>query len=88
MEIVKQAAAGTMESSDAYVTVAPASELEVEISSVVFNQYGAEIRRCVEAVLRDLSVTNGKITVSDKGAIDCVIAARVETAVKRAGGCA
>ena len=86
MEIVRSAAAGTLESSDAYVTAAPADALEVEVTSVVENQYGKAIRKCVAEVLRELSVTKGRITVSDKGAIDCVIAARVETAVRRAGG--
>lgn len=88
MEIIKQAAAGTMESSDAYVTAAPCDTLSVEITSVVLNQYGDDIRKCVSGVLKELGVEKGRITVSDKGAIDCVIAARVETAVKRAGGCA
>lgn len=86
MEIVKTAAAGTLESSDAYVTIAPAETLEVEITSVVMNQYGKKIKKTVDAVLREFDVQKGKITVSDKGAVDCVIAARVETAVKRAGG--
>lgn len=86
MKIIRQAAAGTMESSDAYVTAAPAEDLTVEITSVVYNQYGKEIRACVESVLKEFNVESGKITVSDKGAIDCVIAARVETAVRRAGG--
>ena len=31
-------------------------------------------------------VKSGKISVNDKGAVDCVIQARVETAIKRAGG--
>ena len=34
----------------------------------------------------ELGVESGKISVNDKGAIDCVIKARVETAIKRAGG--
>ena len=86
MEIKKTAAAGTMESSDVFVTVAPASELTVEITSVVINQYGEAIKNCVNRTLSELGVRSGKVTVTDKGAIDCVIAARVETAVKRAGG--
>ena len=86
MKINNQAAAGTMESSDAFVTVSPAEDLSIEISSVVYNQYGKDIEACVRKVLSELSVDSGKISVSDKGAIDCVIAARVETAVRRAGG--
>ena len=86
MEILKTAAAGTMESSDVYVTVAPAEELSIEITSVVMPQYGDAIRACVEETLASLGVAKGAVTLNDKGAIDCVIAARVETAVRRAGG--
>jgi len=86
MIILKNAAAGTLESSDAYVTVAPEGKLSVEIESVVMAQYGDAIRACVEETLAGLGVTAGHITVKDKGAVDCVIAARVETAVKRGGG--
>ena len=85
-EIRKNAAAGTMESSDAYVSVSPADKLTVEIESPVFNQYGKAIEKVVNETLSQLGVTKGTVKVTDKGAIDCVIAARVETAVKRAGG--
>lgn len=86
MIIVKTSAAGTLESSDAYVTVAPAGGLEIEIGSVVMAQYGPAIRACVDRTLKELNVTSGKITIQDKGAVDCVIAARVETACRRGGG--
>ena len=86
MKIVKQAAAGTFESSDAYVTAAPADTLTLKIDSVVLNQYGDKIKSCAAQTLADLGVTEGLITIIDKGAIDCVIAARIETAVRRAGG--
>ena len=84
MEIKKNATAGTMESSDAFVTVSPADELIVEINSVVYTQYGKAIEKCVKDTLSSLGVASGKVAVTDKGAIDCVIAARVETAVRRA----
>ena len=84
MEIKKNATAGTMESSDAFVAVSPADELIVEINSVVYTQYGKAIEKCVKDTLSSLDVAKGKVAVTDKGAIDCVIAARVETAVRRA----
>lgn len=86
MIIIKNAAAGTLESSDAYVAVAPSERLTVEITSPVYAQYGEAIEKVVKDTLKELNVTEGTVTVSDKGAIDCVIAARVETAVKRGGG--
>ena len=86
MNITSIAVAGTLESSDIYVEVEPSDALELNIESVVLNQFGDEIRATILSVLEELGVTSGKISVQDKGAIDCTIRARVETAVRRAGG--
>ena len=86
MNITSIAVAGTLESSDIYVEVEPSEELELNIESVVLNQFGDEIRSTILSVLEELGVKSGKISVQDKGAIDCTIRARVETAVRRAGG--
>ena len=86
MNITSIAVAGTLESSDIYVEVEPSDVLELNIESVVLNQFGEEIRATILSVLEELGVTSGKISVQDKGAIDCTIRARVETAVRRAGG--
>ncbi len=86
MRIKTGAVAGTLESSDVYVKVEPSDKLEIEIESVVFNQYADQIRETIQQVLDQLDVQAGRISVNDKGAIDCVIQARVETAIKRAGG--
>lgn len=86
MKITCNAVAGTLESSDVYVKVEPCDTLEIAIESVVYNQFADEIEASVRAVLADMGVESGKISINDKGAIDCVIQARVETAIKRAGG--
>ena len=86
MNITSIAVAGTLESSDIYVEVEPSDALELNIESVVLNQFGEEIRATILSVLEELGVKSGKISVQDKGAIDCTIRARVETAVRRAGG--
>ena len=86
MNITSIAVAGTLESSDIYVEVEPSEELELNIESVVLSQFGDEIRATILSVLEELGVKSGKISVQDKGAIDCTIRARVETAVRRAGG--
>ena len=88
MIIRKPASAGTLESSDCMVTVLPADggRLELEIESPVLAQYGDAIRQTAERTLRELSVEGGAVRIQDKGALDCVIAARVETAVLRAAG--
>lgn len=84
MELKKRAFAGTMESSDAYVEIEPCeSGISLHVESVVEEQFGDEIRASVLAVLQENSVTSARIRVVDKGALDCVIRARVETACLR-----
>ena len=87
MEIRKPAVAGTLESSDVFVTLEPhEAGLEIEIDSVVKNQYGDAIRAAVEDVLKEQNITAARVSVVDRGALDCVIRARVETAVLRGKG--
>ena len=86
-EIIQRAVAGTLESSDVFVTLEPnASGLEIEIDSVVQKQFGDAIRKVAEEVLSEQKVQNAKLTIVDRGALDCVIRARVETAVLRGKG--
>lgn len=85
MKIVKNAVAGTLESSDAYVQVEPnEAGIEIVLESVVLTQFGDDIKASVMEVLAENEVTNAKVSVNDRGAIDCTIRARVETALKRA----
>lgn len=87
VELVRRASAGTMESSDAYVELEPGMNgVELEIESVVMQQFGDQIRTAVEDVLREQGVANAKVKLIDRGALDCVLRARVETAVARAKG--
>ena len=84
MEIKKAAMAGTLESSDAQVTVEPGGEgIELSLQSSVMNQYGRQIKQTVLETLERLDVKSGRVTVVDKGALDCTIKARVECAVFR-----
>ena len=87
MDIIKSATAGTMESSDAYVEIEPGNgKNEISVESVVWMQFGEKIRTAVEEVLNDLEVENAQVRVVDRGALECVIRARVETAVLRGKG--
>lgn len=86
MEIVRSASAGTMESSDAYVEIEPAESLSVELESVVQEQFGDDIRAVVGEVLKENGVEKANVRVIDRGALECVIRARVETAVLRGKG--
>ena len=83
-EIKKIATAGTDEKSDAIITVEPNENgLVLEIKSVVMNQFGEAIEASVREVLADMGVKNAVVTVADRGALDCVLRARVETAILR-----
>ena len=86
MDNLKRASAGTMESSDAYVEIEPGEALNINIESVVAKQFGDKIDASVREVLAECGVTAASVKVIDRGALDCVIRARVETAVKRSGG--
>lgn len=83
MQIVKNAAAGTMESSDAYVEIEPAQELNIQLESVVKVQFGESILSVVRDVLKENGVEKANVRVVDRGALECVIRARVETAIHR-----
>ena len=86
-KIIRQATAGTLESSDVFVSLEPcASGLEIEIDSVVQKQFGEAILAVVKEVLSEHDVQDAKLSVVDRGALDCVIRARVETAVLRGKG--
>lgn len=85
MNIVKRATAGTMQSSDLMVQVEPADRLDIRIESTVKKQFEPLIRERIEAVLERHGVTRALVTVSDRGALDYAIEARVETALRRAG---
>ncbi len=87
MEILKPAIAGTLESSDAQVTVEPGDAgIELNLQSSVMNQYGRQIKATVLETLERLDVANARVTVVDKGALDCTLKARVECAVFRSCG--
>ncbi len=87
MTIDKSAVAGTLESSDAQITVEPSADgLQLDITSSVMNQYGRQIKTTVLDTLERLDVKSGHITVVDKGALDCTLKARVECAVFRSCG--
>ena len=89
MKIVKEANAGTLESSDLLVKVAPSDKgrRDVVIKSEVIKQFGKQINRVVTDTLDRLSISAGEIEIEDKGALDCVIRARVQTAILRGCGC-
>ena len=84
MKILRTATAGTLESSDIMISLAPADKTTIEIESVAGAIFGDSIRTCITAKLGEMGVEGVKVFAKDKGARDCVISARVEAAVARA----
>lgn len=85
MELKHPAIAGTLESSDVQVTVAPAEEgIDLSLSSSVLSQFGRQIKTTVLETVHAMGVQNVCITVIDHGALDLTIRARVQCAVCRA----
>ncbi len=83
-QIVRAATAGTLESSDVYVEIEPAeSGIQISLESVVKGQFGDAIEAVVREVLAQEGVEHARVSVADRGALDCVIRARVETAILR-----
>lgn len=86
MKLLQAALAGTLESSDALVTVEPAETLDVQIDSSVYAQFGEQILKTTYEVLNNLEVKQAKVQINDRGALDCTLRARIETALFRASG--
>ncbi|WP_061707930.1 citrate lyase acyl carrier protein [Pseudenterobacter timonensis] len=88
MEMKKEALAGTLESSDAMVRIGPSDEpgIQLELESLVKQQFGAAIELVVRETLASLGVTRARVAIDDKGALDCILRARVQAAALRAAG--
>lgn len=83
-EIIKAATAGTEEKSDILVEISPCADgIVLEVQSVVMNQFGQAIEGAIREVLRELGITRAHVKAVDRGALDCVLRARVETAARR-----
>lgn len=85
VDVKRTSHAGTLESGDVFVEVAPSDGgVEVSVESVVLEQFGAELESAVRQTLEAHQVTGAKVSLKDRGALDCTVRARVETALKRA----
>ena len=77
-KIIRTAAAGTEESGDLRVTVAPAETLRLTLHSTLHAQFGAAIEQTVRQVLAEQEITGADVLV------DWILRARLETALLRA----
>ena len=83
---IKNAVAGTLESGDILVQIAPGEGLQVDLQSSVSAQFGRQIKQVITETLKGLGIENATVTATDKGALDCTIRARVTAAAVRATG--
>ena len=86
---IKKAYAGTLESSDIFVEINPLDEgsgIKLELTSAVHKQFGPQIEAVILETLKENGISDAFVKASDRGAVDCTIRARVETAALRAKG--
>lgn len=89
VKLLRPAQAGTVESTDILIMLAPAeagSGIQVELVSPTLQQYGDYIKSLIVRVLEEAGVQDALIHANEKGALDYTIEARVKTAIKRASG--
>lgn len=88
VQVLRPAQAGTLESGDIFIQIAPAaagSGLAIELESLVLAQYGQAIRATLAAVAAAQGVQDLVVRAVDRGALDWTIQARMLTALSRAG---
>ena len=80
---IKTAMAGTLESGDIFIQIAPNDNagLHIDLDSTVAYQFGDQTE-----TLQGLGIDQAEVKATDKGALDCTIRARVTAAAVRATG--
>ena len=85
MEIKTTGVAGTLESSDIQIMISKGNDgIQVDLDSEVIKAYGDQIKQVITDTLEKYGIDNAKVKAVDKGALDCVIAARTLAAAQRA----
>ena len=86
MKALRSSVAGSLESSDVLVSVSPRDDgnIEIAVESIVFRQFGLRIRSVAEEVSASSGIEGATVTVNDRGALECTLRARLETALERA----
>ena len=85
--VSRPAQAGTLESSDMMVSVAPAAAgtgIQLDLACPTMQQFGQHITGLIRGIFAECGITDAVVQANDKGAVDWVIAARVQTAIRRA----
>ena len=82
MKICESAVAGTFESSDVFIEIEPSDQFQLTVTSTA-TQFRDAVEAQVRHVLDKLNISNGIWRVTDSGALDCIITARVQAAALR-----
>ncbi len=85
--ILREAKAGLDDRSDVLVYLSPGeagSGIRLEVQSTLMSLFGDQIRASVLEVIEGYGLTDLKICVNDRGALDYAIRARVQAAIERA----
>ena len=86
MNPVKMSSAGSLESSDVLVTVTAGEgdENRLEVESIVLRQFGKRIRSVAREIMAASGIKGATVRIQDRGALECTLRARIETAPERA----
>ncbi|HWR43411.1 citrate lyase acyl carrier protein [Sporomusa sp.] len=86
-KLLKAAQAGSVESTDILIMVAPAETgagIKIELVSPTVQQYGEQIKNVISSTLIAHGIEDAIVHANDKGALNFTIEARVTTAISRA----
>jgi len=88
MKINRNAVAGTLESSDIQITIVvnDSNKNNIVLESPVKHLFEEEIEAVIHETLEKHQISGVTVKAIDKGALNCTIAARVQTAIYRASG--
>ncbi|MEG1798599.1 MAG: citrate lyase acyl carrier protein [Synergistaceae bacterium] len=86
---MKTAQAGTLESMDCLVTVTEAAAgagITTAITGSSAARFKTAMTKKINETLAEMNIKDIEVLVQDNGALDIVLGARIEAAVKRLGG--
>ncbi len=84
-KIIRAASVGNeKQNADCVITIEPGNGgIELDFTSTVEIQYGDAMKEAIFDELSKYGITDAKLTVVDRGAIDPVLRARMEAVIKR-----
>jgi citrate lyase subunit gamma (acyl carrier protein) len=85
--VIQRGQAGLAEKSDVLITIEPRQTGEgrlILVKSPVMLEFGRQITETVHAVLDAQNICDATVQVEDKGALEFVLRARCDTALRRA----